>query len=217
MESDSLTFFVAGVAAGAIGGAVSLAAVESYFRWYRRPRLVIGEDRPEHGEHFTCNAIVIANRGRSVAKNCMGTITLEALDVRELIATPEELIQAEDIGMDPTKFNVRGKSTLLMSQQSNRLPVENELLAWARIGNPVAIDLPPSVGAMLDVARYVRPEGSEAQLHIPSEKGWSSILVALRPGTYKLRLKVHADNAASRERAFTLQCENKSVLVGTPQ
>jgi hypothetical protein len=194
----NLTIFVLGLVAGTL---VALGA-ELLRAWFRRPKLCILEDRPEEAEKFSCHAIVVTNTGRTTATHCSGMISLPQLNYSDMLGD-SDILTLKEAGLSPEKFDVRGPETFLM-KAGNFRNVINELVAWSRIGNPVEISLHPHTFAMLDVCRFMK--GPKAQLHIPSEKGWKAVRLALKPGSYLLEVMVVAENARSKPKLFAMEC-----------
>lgn len=200
-----LVSFIVGVFAGA-----GAALVGDFIRnWYYRPKLKICKDRPEKDEEFkfACHSIVITNVGRSVARNCQGMVTFHSLEEKHVL-DEYEIIKLKDIGVSLRKFNIEGEEEFLLKGRDFR-KIENELLAWSRIGNPVNIHLPPNVEAMLDVCRFMKGHHGKIQkddqIHINSEAGWKKTRAAVKKRAYEITIKVVAENAKPVEQNFAIE------------
>lgn len=220
LEEDShmKEFIIFGV--GAIFGTLLTTLREGAQSWYLRPRLQILYDSPEEGRLFSCHSVVVTNEGRSVARNCQGTITFEALEIevgaskKKVKTLSEKDLFAIDqtktlgqLGIPLQKFNVVGEETYLLKPGSFR-PIENEFLAWSRVGNPVSIDICPNTFAMLDVCRVIK---GEKRIDIPSENGWRSVRAALKKRRYAIRIAVVAENARRVQKGFIVEPSKQDI------
>jgi hypothetical protein len=72
--------------------------------------------------------------------------------------------------------------------------IDNEHVAWSRMGNPIEVDIHPHSYAMLDIARCLCFD-REAQVHIPSEHGWRALRCALGKRRYRFHIRVRLSTA----------------------
>lgn len=186
---------------GILVGTVAAIGLEMFRNLYFRPRLRILGDSPEHAEKFSSHAIRITNKGNRVARNCYGMITFPEL--RSLDLLPEDKIMTmAKVGLDKSKWNVEGDETYLLKLGDFR-PIENESLAWSRVGNPLAIDIPPNTFALLDVCRFIKV--GEKQIHVPSENGWRSVKAAIKNREYNIIISIAAENASVVKKRFVIE------------
>ena len=87
--------------------------------------------------------------------------------------------------------------------------IENELLAWSLIGNPLTIPLAPEVEAMLDVCRFMKGRHGKIQyddqIHINSEAGWKKVRAAVKKKPYEITIRIVADNAKPVKQKFAIE------------
>lgn len=67
----SFVIFVLGIVAGYFAVYVR--------EWYLHPKLEVLPGRPLSSKAMTAHVIVVRNKGRTAAKNCMGALVLDAL------------------------------------------------------------------------------------------------------------------------------------------
>ncbi len=179
--------------------------------FFRRPKLRIDKDVPELGEGFSCHAILVKNAGLTTAEKCIGTLTIPELTGGDLLTEPLTL---EELHIPLEKFGVVGKEAAPLLSSKNFRPVNGELLAWSRIGNPVEVNIPPGAGTMLDLCRYMyEVKDGKVQIDLPSEKGWNPIRAVLKAQKYTFTVTVHADNARQCQRSFKVVHGEASLTI----
>jgi hypothetical protein len=205
--------FLVTVLSGVSGAVVALGGAQ-LLAFFGRPQLHITEDIPETGTSFSCHAIRVRNTGRSTAEKCIGALTIPGLGIEDLVDA-ENILKLVDLGIPIQKFGVHGGESFLMNGSAKSAksfrPIEGELLAWSRIGNPVEVNLPPGVGTTLDLCRYVNNDAT-AQIDLPSEKGWSHVRAVLKAKRYEFIVTVYAANAGHCQKSFNVVPEVKGGL-----
>jgi hypothetical protein len=170
------------------------------YDWFKRPILKIGEDNPlrlpgtENQPLITQHSITIRNEGRTAARNCVGIITMN-------IAS-DDLIQ-------PFITNL---PVLLPPSFSGKRPLGGQV-CWAEINNPSRITINAKDEALLDIYRVVC-KGGHTHIEIPSERGWSTLRMALSAyKEYIGSLKITAENAHPVEKRFKLKPVNHHDVI----
>ena len=137
-------------------------------------------------------SIKVANLGRTVAKDCIGTITLldmdrsKLMDVSEadsLESLPE--YKEENITLDFPRFQIMSPATFRL--------IESEPLCWAELGNPQRLDINPGMTQQLDVCKiHFGKVGN--YIIFPSEHGWRKIRIRTKIRNIKGRIMICPSN-----------------------
>jgi hypothetical protein len=200
-----LVLFVLGV----IAGTFVAIGVDLFRYFYFRPRLSIGLDRPEEADAYSCHSVVIRNNGRIPAVSCQGFVTFEEISALDLMPKSEIKLGA-DLGLDPEKFGAIGTETVYLNAKVFR-DISDEPLAWSAVGSRSTIDIYPQTSRLLDVCRFIKPEPQ--QIHIPSMFGWQTLLAVLRPGTYRLSIRVVASSGKDTKQRFQMSYNGHDVVL----
>lgn len=197
---------------GAIVGGVVGAGAPLFIDWWYRPMLKLEADSPEPGMGWSGHAIAVTNRGLRTAKNCHGMMKLNA-DSTDL-CPDNQLIYVKDLGQGfAAKFNVPTQETFLLNEGSWR-PINDEMLAWAQLGNPWVIDVYPDTHPLLDVFRFIHLPGKLPQLQFVSEGGWARPRGAFRlKNEYSLTITVGAENARATSQTYRIYRKGDDVAV----
>lgn len=115
-------------------------------------------------------AIEIANLGKSVARNCIGTITLRNVTEKDIVpiydADPDESLPE----YPEEKLDIEYPREQILADDSFRR-VSNTATAWARLGNPFQMNINPGMSEQLDLCKvHYSKKGIYALF--PSEFGW---------------------------------------------
>ena len=201
--------------------AIAMLAVEVLARWiydqYMQPKLRIIEEDSSYKTRETIylpslllsdersvlrqrviekiyHSVFIKNEGKTVAKNCIGTLILLNAETSDLLPP----LLAKDCFIDPS---YTGKRALGGS------------LCWARAENPSSININAYDEALLDICRVVVKD-SQSCIEIPSERGWECIRMALRLGKeYEAILRVTAENAQKVEKRIVIKPVDHNVKI----
>lgn len=159
--------------------------------WLSNPRLEILDDRPLKSDKFITHVIVVRNRGRTVALDCMAEILM---DVR-----PDDVLSSSRF------FKI--KQPYLMPNSFRKL--QGEKLCWEDPGSPVRFAINPALQAGISFYRVSQPAG---ELLFPSEGGWEQPRMVLKPRKYQGVIVISSSNAAPRELQFELVPNKKDVV-----
>ncbi|RLE63955.1 MAG: hypothetical protein DRJ38_06400 [Thermoprotei archaeon] len=180
-----------------IGTAIAMLVVEVLTRIIydilRRPILKIGEDNPlrlpRRGGNqplITHHSITIRNEGKTAARNCIGTVFIDA--------QPGDLIH-------PFITNL----PVILSPGLSGKRAFGGQVCWSEINNPSRITINANDQALLDIYRVVC-KGGHTHIEIPSERGWNILRMALSANKeYTGKLIITAENAQRVERRFKLK------------
>ncbi len=140
-------------------------------------------------------SVKIANKGRTVASNSIGNLSIDYLD--ENLMSPEmyKLDQFETSLPTSRLEDIKlyfPRHQLITPEKKRK--IKNSSLCWATLSNPKFIDINPGSSEVLDVCRiqlYTDGENSFWYVIFPSEQGWRKVtcrikLVAGIPLTGKL-------------------------------
>lgn len=186
--------FVASFALGVIAGYLSL-----YFReWYIRPVLKILPDRPMVSKEMVEHVLVVKNKGRSAAKNCIGMVTIDVERDDLLTKVPAELEVFKKIVSGEQEPETLVKYHLT---KDNFREIKDEKICWADIPNPVSITINPGLISGLAICRALKPS---LELYFPSEGGWKHLKMILRLREYKGKIMVSAENSKPVEAHFKI-------------
>ncbi|MBE9500855.1 MAG: hypothetical protein IMY87_00280 [Chloroflexi bacterium] len=179
----------------AVGGALIGAALGGFFRdWiaekYFRPKLYILDESLVSGIGFVQHRILVRNRGRRAAQNCIGMITLDAT--------------VKDVS-DSQTFSVYDPQPILT--ENNFTPIEGMPLCWSSLENPEAIVINRDTTQVLEL--YKASGG--ARIRIPTEKGWNPYRVGLYGNDYLGEIRVTSANADPAWASFRLKPEVDDV------
>lgn len=162
---------------GVLIGIVGPFGARFIYEWYMRPRIVIEGDVPLQGKKIVYHSIKIANKGRTVAKNCSALLTIKKM-------------VKEDVNDDFPAF---------VKSDSYR-PVEDEPLCWAlqtfsaggELVNPAFLSIYPNSRQLIDLCRV---HVDSLNVEVPSEIGWSQPRVVLHANkVYEVELKIFPEN-----------------------
>lgn len=153
----------------------------------------------EEGQDWKIVYARIRNRGKSLASDCYGMISLPDVEEEHVLAS-EEIIRVDDVaGLDEEKLGYRGPETYLLTAE-RFLKIDHELVCWSRVGSPLSVDIPRSGTANLVLFRYI-DHGGRRQLQFPSEIGWGLMRASVS------RMKLDVD--------ITIASANASLLFGS--
>jgi hypothetical protein len=148
-------------------------------------------------------SVVVSNRGRTAAIDCVGFISIDDL-------SPDALLSPEDVEKDeklPLESNHQLKPVhqLLKPKYFGR-SLDRELLCWAHLGNPTTYTINPGAKTLLDVFKAIKRDSSdEWYLMIPTEAGWKKLRARLKDGNYHGRLAVSPANGPQTIREFEIE------------
>lgn len=189
------------------------------FRFYFfRPKLKIENESKEDGKNFSCHSIRILNKGRRIAKNAQGAITVHDIGSGDVLPF-DKILFVQDFGNESARelikiFDVTPPETVYMTNSKFR-KVELEPLSWSDLVNRTSITIFPGMSRLLDVCRFIKIDGSH-QIQIPSSKAWQNLLMVLKPKNYKITISVGADDGPISKKKFTLNynVDNISLIEG---
>ena len=134
----------------------------------------------------------VANLGRTVATNCIGTLTLFGIDKHSIMHTHEaDPLESlpdypeEKIDLDFPRFSILDPNTFR--------EINNVSLCWARLGNPQCIDINPGMMTELDICK-VHLKGNKKYIIFPSEDGWRKLRVRIEAKPLKGRVLICPSN-----------------------
>lgn len=198
---------------GIIAGTFVAIGVDVFRSIYFAPKLVVGLDRPEECENYSCHSVVVRNLGRSPAVNVQGFVTIENLSASHLMPTSDVRLGA-DLDLDPQKFGIVGTETVYLNSRTYR-EISDEPLAWSAVGSRSTVDIYPKTSRLLDVCRFIKSDPQ--QIHIPSMFGWQALLAVLKPDVYSITIRVVATTGKATRRRFQLCYDGHDIsLVPLP-
>lgn len=178
-----------------------------------RPRVVIEieSESPYVRQEGKYVSVVVSNRGRTAAIDCVGSISIDELSPNALL-TPYDAANDEKLPLEP---KLKLKDQLLMPESFRE--IDRELLCWAHIGNPPTYTINPGTKTLLDVFKAIERDTSEGwYLIIPTEAGWKKLRARLKDGNYHGRIVVSPKNGPPKIREFEIKpsLEAKAPLIG---
>ncbi len=158
---------------------------------YHKPKLELEGDEAATGSKVYAHVVKVRNKGRSIAKNCVGELTID--------------IYKNDIAHIPQNvLNANGYCI----HQNNFRAIKDEGLCWSFGNNPDKIMINPRTYKKLDFYQvYI---GSR-EIDIPSEKGFKKKRVKLKPKDYMGTITVSAENAEPVTRSFKMIVKKNDV------
>ena len=144
-------------------------------RYLYTPKVVIRykDVKPLNAEKGVFWSVRVENKGRTVAKKCIGTMTLANLSLSDLMAPHEAAIDEELTRYQEEKLDVEFPREQIVSQTYFR-DIDSVSLCWAKLGNPDSIDINPGISQTLDVCKFHSSEIGQ-YLIFPSEFGWRRV------------------------------------------
>ncbi len=168
---DVITSFVS-LTVGALLGS-------EFTRFFYKPRVIVKykDLDPLEDETGIFWSLQIENYGRTVATNCMATLTLYDVNVCDLVK--EEAIDVNEnlpLYRDETIDLEYPRKQIV--NESHFRPIRRTSLCWAKLGNPDILDINPGISQSVDLCKFHR--GSKGNYFIfPSEDGWRRLRVRL--------------------------------------
>ncbi|TET41364.1 MAG: hypothetical protein E3J66_05400 [Dehalococcoidia bacterium] len=160
-------------------------------------------------------SVVVSNKGRTAAIDCIGSISIDELS-REALLSPNDAVKDEKLPLDPD-YKLKPDDQLLTRESFRE--IDREPLCWAHIGNPPTYTVNPGTKTLLDVFKAIERDTSDGwYLIIPSEAGWKKLRARLKDGDYHGRLVVSPANAPPTIREFKIVPSSEGprlVLNGT--
>lgn len=149
-------------------------------RYFYKPKVVIRykDMTPLELTSGTFWSIRVENRGRTVATDCIGLITINNISI-------EDIVDQNDADGDENLPEYRGETVDLsfpreqIISRSYFREVDRVSLCWSKIGNPDRIDVNPGVVQSIDVCKFHRSSGGDYFI-FPSEDGWRRLRVRIR-------------------------------------
>jgi len=206
--SETSSYDLIAFALGLVSGAAVSVGTELFRFYFFRPRLKFGEVSIERSEKFSCASLRVCNRGRMLAEDVRGAITIHNLEPSNLLKR-EDARFVRDLGMDADKFSIHGTETTFLSQETYR-EVQCESLSWADITDRRTSSIFPGASSLLDICRLVRTDQG-AQLHVPSATGWQHLLAVMAPGRYEIEITVGSKTHRVVSQRFTIDCTADSL------
>lgn len=185
MDGTTVVIAVVSAVAGAfIGGFLPILIGEKWLR----PKLYISDESVISGEvGVKHHRIMIANKGKRAAQNCIGMITLHDTTADDVWQGPESYTSAYD-----APWPVLSKDYFT--------PIKDMPLCWSRLGNPQAVVINRESTEPLEF--YKAHFGSH--ITIPSEEGWHRYRVDLKGKEYSGEIRVTSSNAEPAWASFRL-------------
>jgi hypothetical protein len=183
---------------GAIIGALLGAAFGGFLRdklteRYFQPVLdITGGDIFPVGPYVVYHRILIKNKGKRAAKNCIGKITLENAmkdDIfKETLTAVVSVGEPQPILTKDSLTNIKGMS-----------------VCWASIGNPESLTINRDDTQLIDLYRICKTEG-RLRLDLPTEKGWKPNFRVMLDGgkEYSGEILITSSNAPPKIAKFKL-------------
>lgn len=148
-------------------------------------------------------SVVVSNKGRIAAIDCVGFISIDDLR-RDALLSPKDAEKDEKLPLESI-YQRKPVPQLIKPEYFGR-PPDRELLCWAHLGNPTTYTINPGVKTLLDVFKAIKRDSSgEWYLMIPTEAGWKKLRARLKDGNYRGRLAVSPANGPQTIREFEIE------------
>lgn len=152
-------------------------------RYLYKPQVIIQfrDIMPLYSDEGFFISIGIANRGRTVANNCIGNITID--NSLENLLNPEKYsldecekslpeYHFENIKMDFPRHQ--------LITPAKKREIKNVTICWSKLGNPAEININPGSSNKLDLCRiqkYQNKDKTEKFWYVifPCEQGWRKV------------------------------------------
>lgn len=225
MEVSWWQLIIIGPIIGGLAGGLSLFLSRLGYNYINKSKLDIeGKFTQENltvDEKWTEIGVEVRNRGRSVAKNCRGVLTItnfasdqDIVDTRILKGDEleKEMNWRNQLGIEITKERARdlSKVNVLLDRKTTDIDFNEKDVPWNHTGTPINLDINKGDKNRLFVARlrwvplHVGPKFD--MIDIPSGYGWDKLHVILRPDkSYACTLKISSANADCVEKKFRLE------------
>lgn len=151
-------------------------------RFLYRPKVIIRfkDINPLYTKDGFFGSIHVANLGRTVATDCMGTISLDNVFKEDIMESHEAVSDESLPSYRDEKIDLDFPRSQLVSPLSFR-EIKNVSLCWSMLGNPFKIDINPGTTQSLDIFRMQFHNDKKFWYIIfPSEKGWRNVRVRMK-------------------------------------
>ncbi|HYJ30703.1 MAG TPA: hypothetical protein VEW25_10225 [Allosphingosinicella sp.] len=181
---DSLTGSLISLVIGTLLGS-------ELMRFLYKPRVIIRYKNvePLHCADGVFWSLCVENLGRTVASQCIGTLTLYDI-VPDQIVSPELVTSEECLPDYPTE-------ALRLSFPRDQIvlphyyrPVRSASLCWAKLGNPDTLDINPGVTQSIDLCKFQK----DGYFIFPSEFGWRRVRARVRSQRICGRIQICPSN-----------------------
>ncbi len=185
-------------------------------RYFYKPKVIIKykDVAPLVLETGTFWSLRVENRGRTVATDCIGVLTLE--DV-----TPEDIINQNEADTKELLPEYRGEAIDMSFPREQIISrnyfreINRTSLCWAKLGNPDKIDVNPGVSQSIDICKHHRL-GEFDYFIFPSEEGWRRLRVRVKSKNLKGSLYICPSNEFPTQIDFTITIEDTGASKFTP-
>ncbi len=166
---------------GVIIGIVGPFGARFIYDWWMKPRIEILGDEPQQGGEFVRHSIRVANKGKTVAKNCNAVLTIKGM-------TKDAIIDSSFGRIHIKSYDYR--------------PVKDESLCWSfqipghegEPINPAFLSISPESTRLVELCR-VPQRVDPLEIEVPSEMGWGICRVILSGNkVHEIELKIFAEN-----------------------
>ena len=181
-------------------------------RFLYKPRVLIRYKNiaPLNLENGTFWSLRVENKGRSVAASCVGTLSIDELQVCDLLHQHEADADEGLPDFDNSISEEFPRKQILNPGYFR--DVQASSLCWSKLGNPDVIDINPGISRTLDVCKF-HIGAHENYFIFPSEFGWKTIRLRSRASQITGEIKICPANEFPTRIRFKLSASgNESKL-----
>lgn len=184
-HSEYFASLVSLVIGGIIGGELT--------RYLYKPKVVVRYQRtsPLYDGTGKFLSVKFINKGRSVATNCVATITLRGLSADNILEACDVVSEENLPNFEDSLNNDTVRKQIL--QRKYFRTFDDEQLCWSNLGNPCQIDINPGITAQLDVCKFQIGKGFN-YIIIPSEFGWRLLRARVKALHIRGKIKICSSN-----------------------
>lgn len=160
-------------------------------RFLYKPRVIIRykDVEPLHCSDGVFWSLCVENLGRTVATNCIGTITLHGLGADEIMA-PQAVAEDEQLPNYPGEPLSSSFPRDQIVRPGYYRQIKGASLCWSKLGNPDTLDINPGVTQAVDLCKFQ----NGGYFIFPSEFGWRRVRVRVRSREIRGRIQICPSN-----------------------
>jgi len=156
-----------------------------FSRYFYRPKVIVRykEIDPNFDDSGVYWSLQIENMGRTVALDCVATITL--FDI-----TKENILKNEKISIDENLPKYQNENIDLSVPREQIVTdkhfrhLRRTSLCWAKIGNPDVVNINPGISQSVDLCKFQKTKFG-GYFIFPSEAGWRRVRTRISKNNIK--------------------------------
>jgi len=153
-------------------------------RYFYKPKVVIRykDVTPLKLSSGTFWSLRVENRGRTVATDCIGVISIDEIK-------PSDIVEFKDADANEHLPDYPNETTDLSVPREQIISntyfreINRVSLCWAKLGNPDKLEINPGISQSIDVCKYHKSQNG-GYFIFPSEDGWRRLRVRIRKDAF---------------------------------